>query len=187
MASGYPADPQTIGEYLRKRRLDLKLLQREVAVIIGVDKATIENWEYGNSTPNLRAWPGVIKFLGYDPRPLATTIGEKLRRHREGLGLSWAEAAKLMGVDPSTVTKWERRPDARQNHISIPKIIGFLGYNPMPEPVTRAARVRYVRLTLGLTQQQLADRLGVCQKKVWSWETDRQIYSHRVLEALMLI
>lgn len=74
---------------------------------IGVDKATIHNWERNLVRPSLRTWPGVIKFLGYDPRPPAQTIGKKLRLHREGLGLSAKEAARIMGVDPSTLSKWE--------------------------------------------------------------------------------
>jgi len=71
----------------------LNLLQREVAEIIGVDTTTVQNWEVQGVTPNLRAWPAVIKFLGYDPRPPGQTIGETLLRLRWTLGLSCAEAA----------------------------------------------------------------------------------------------
>lgn len=149
-----------------------------------MDKATIENWEYGATSPNLRAWPEVIKFLGYDPRPQAITIGEQLRRHREGLGLSWAEAAKLMEVDPSTVTKWELQPDSRQNHMSIPKITRFLGYNPMPEPTTPGEHLRHFRLSLGLTQRRFGNLLGVSQEKVSRWELNLLPVTSALLERL---
>jgi len=43
----YPANPKTIGEHIRKRRMDLGLMQREVAKIIGVTESTIWNWENG--------------------------------------------------------------------------------------------------------------------------------------------
>jgi len=38
---GYPQILKTLGDHLRKRRLDLNLLQKEVAEIIGVDETTI--------------------------------------------------------------------------------------------------------------------------------------------------
>jgi transcriptional regulator with XRE-family HTH domain len=65
----YPAELRSIGDHVRKRRLDLGLLQREVALRVGVDKTTVFNWETGTASPNLRALPAVIRFLGYDPRP----------------------------------------------------------------------------------------------------------------------
>jgi transcriptional regulator with XRE-family HTH domain len=57
---------------MRKRRLDLGLLQREVALRIGVDVTSVNNWERGRASPNLRAIPAVIRFLGYTPPPMAT-------------------------------------------------------------------------------------------------------------------
>ena len=70
----YPTKLRSIGDHLRKRRLDLGLLQREAALRIGVDKTTVFNWEAGTASPNLRAIPGLVRFLGYDPRqsPVAT-------------------------------------------------------------------------------------------------------------------
>jgi len=46
-AKGYPANPNTIGEHIRKRRMDLGLMQKEVVKIIGVSESTIWNWEHG--------------------------------------------------------------------------------------------------------------------------------------------
>ena len=46
-AKGYPLNPKTIGEHIRKKRMDLGLMQKEVAGIIGVTKSTIWNWENG--------------------------------------------------------------------------------------------------------------------------------------------
>lgn len=52
--------------------------------------------------------PAIIGFLGYNPLPPATTPAEELVRRRTILGLSQKEAAKRIGVDPSTLAKWER-------------------------------------------------------------------------------
>jgi transcriptional regulator with XRE-family HTH domain len=87
--------------------LDLGLSQRDVALRIGVDQTTVYNWETGTATPNLRAIPGVIRFLGYDPTKTGETLGERLRVTRRRLGLSHLELAGRLGVDPSTVLDWE--------------------------------------------------------------------------------
>ncbi len=42
---GYPINPKTIGEYHRKKRMDSRLMQSEVANIIGVSEESIWNWE----------------------------------------------------------------------------------------------------------------------------------------------
>lgn len=44
-----------------------------------------------------------------------------------------------------------------------PVIIDWLGYSPLPEPQTRGEKLKHDRLTLGLTSQQMADRLGIDQ------------------------
>jgi DNA-binding XRE family transcriptional regulator len=75
----YPTELRTIGDHIRKRRLDLGLLQREVALRIGVDKTTVYNWEAGRATPSLRGLPAVIWFLGYDPADPEATPEERTR------------------------------------------------------------------------------------------------------------
>jgi DNA-binding XRE family transcriptional regulator len=45
MPKGYPKNPQTFGEYLRKYRMDKGLLVKDVAKIIGVTENTVLNWE----------------------------------------------------------------------------------------------------------------------------------------------
>jgi len=50
----------------------------------------------------------IIRFLSCDPLPEADGWGENLVRHRITLGISQKEAALDLGVDPSTLAKWER-------------------------------------------------------------------------------
>ena len=66
--TGYPANPATLGEHLRKRRIDLKLFQKDIARIIGVDEASIWNWENNRTKPVLKLVPEIIEFLGYNPQ-----------------------------------------------------------------------------------------------------------------------
>lgn len=52
--------------------------------------------------------PAIIEFLGYNPLPSANGLGEELVRQRTSLGLTQREAAARMGVDPTTLARWER-------------------------------------------------------------------------------
>jgi transcriptional regulator with XRE-family HTH domain len=65
---GYPHNSKTLGEHLRRVRLDRDLWQREVAREIGCSKASLLNWERGRAEPELRFLPAILAFLGYDPR-----------------------------------------------------------------------------------------------------------------------
>jgi DNA-binding XRE family transcriptional regulator len=49
-----------------------KSLQRDVAERIDVDKASVYNWEAGDSAPRLEYMPAIIRFLVYVPLPAAT-------------------------------------------------------------------------------------------------------------------
>jgi transcriptional regulator with XRE-family HTH domain len=78
----YPTEISTLGDHIRKHRLDLDLMQRQVGEQIGVDEATITNWERNATDPAVRFIPAIIEFLDYDPLPPAISdIG--------GLNLLW--------------------------------------------------------------------------------------------------
>src|ERR1700730_7996784 len=74
---GYSANPKTIGEAIRKRRLDLDLRQIDVAKIIACHELTVVNWEKGRWTPNIKHMPGILQFLGYNPLAAGTTAAEQ--------------------------------------------------------------------------------------------------------------
>ena len=59
---------------MRKHRLDLQLLQKQVADQIGVDELTVTNWERNATVPAIRHIPAIIRFLGYDPLPSSNSL-----------------------------------------------------------------------------------------------------------------
>ena len=75
-SGAYPTALMTYGDHLRAKRLDLGLLQRQVADEIRVDEATIYNWEGHRTEPALRFVPRIIEFLGYCPYTLNPPLSE---------------------------------------------------------------------------------------------------------------
>ena len=75
---------------------------------IGVDIASIRNWETNRSKPGVEHMPAVIRFLGYNPLPPPNGWSERLVQCRTLLGLSQKESAQQIGVDPGTLARWER-------------------------------------------------------------------------------
>lgn len=126
---GYPENPKTLGEHIKRRRLDLGLLQREAAQQVGASHASLVNWEKGWREPELRFMPAIIHFLGYDPTASEPTssIGERLKAIRRARGLSRQKLAELIGIDESTLWKWERRGEqTRPARKVVRKIEEFL-------------------------------------------------------------
>src|SRR3990172_4051066 len=109
LPSAYPKELNTIGDHIRKRRLDLKLFQEDVAKIIGVREFTITGWEKNRVSPRLHYIPKIIEFLGYNPCDTGVkTFDEKIVAYRRVLGLNQKELARALGIDPTTLGRWER-------------------------------------------------------------------------------
>jgi len=72
-----------------------------------VNQRTYENWEKGKYGPELRFFPAIIGFLGYDPSPLPVSLAERIEATRRREGISQRELARKLGLDPTTVWAWE--------------------------------------------------------------------------------
>src|SRR5262245_44181592 len=117
----YPKTLETLGDHIKSRRLALGLFQRQVANELGTDETTLFRWERNMVQPQIRYFPRIREFLGYDPFPASVTLADKLRAVRRRLGLTQTAFAKRLGVDPVTLRKWEQGR-ARPNRCSL-KII----------------------------------------------------------------
>ena len=59
----YINNPKTIGQKLRNKRLELHLLQKDVALIFETSEDTITNWENDRYEPQGRFVSRIEKFL----------------------------------------------------------------------------------------------------------------------------
>jgi transcriptional regulator with XRE-family HTH domain len=97
----------TLGAAFRERRWSRGLEQWQAAKEIGVSTATYRNWEVNRNLPTVKHLPGTIAFLGYDWRSSNGSFGNRVRTARTGRGLSIPEAAAAIGIDPTTLRRWE--------------------------------------------------------------------------------
>lgn len=106
----YPKKLLTIGDHIRKRRMDLGLLQSDVSKIIGTKSIdAVRNWELGKGDPQIHYMPEVIKFLGYIPiRVCVNSLGDMIKTYRTLKGLSQRAMGQLINVNGSTIGCWEQ-------------------------------------------------------------------------------
>ncbi|MDM1048335.1 helix-turn-helix transcriptional regulator [Sphingobacterium hotanense] len=105
----YPQNPTTIGEHLRKKRIDSDLSQAELAKILGVSTDCLTYWENNRSSPQITYYPRIHHFLGF----YTTTFNETkfcdlLRSYRWKDGFSFRALGSLLKVDATTVRAWEK-------------------------------------------------------------------------------
>ena len=197
---GYPIEVRTLGDHLRRRRLELGLLQRTVAKQLRVSVEAIALWEKNRVRPRPRQYRAVIEFLGYDPEPTPPSIPGRLASIRRHLGLTQAEFANLVGFDEGSVCRWESgsRQPSRWMASRVEAILAELERRVLGSTSTPSARLSYSdrtrwrrrlppdltlgrpktfgeqlrarRLELGLSQAQLGELLGVAGSAVRRWE-----------------
>jgi hypothetical protein len=65
----YPTSPRTIGEHLRKKRIDMQLSMTQLADSLGLEisDSAIEKWEKNQNRPTDGHRIRIVDFLGFDP------------------------------------------------------------------------------------------------------------------------
>jgi transcriptional regulator with XRE-family HTH domain len=105
----YPDICGTWGDWIKTRRLDLKLTKRQLSLRLHVDDTTIYLWEKNKVRPSLVQIPKIIEFLGRDPfEKEAENLGDKIREYRRIHGLTQKKLAGQLGIDQTTLAGWER-------------------------------------------------------------------------------
>ncbi|MBK8464865.1 MAG: helix-turn-helix transcriptional regulator [Chloracidobacterium sp.] len=123
----------TIGDALRKRRLDQGLTIKNVGEQLKVNEATIHNWETNRRTVQLRFLGRVCDFLGVCPCDVLLPMGVRLKERRVYAGITRKVLAQILKVDGHTISAWEESNQA-PTAANIEKILQFLD--------TSTARVR---------------------------------------------
>jgi len=100
-------EPATLGEHLRRKRIELGLEQKEVAARLGVSASAIWHWEHGWDIAR-RFYPRIISFLGYNPFPMPEGTIERFAWYKLINGLNLEMLGKELGRHPEQVSEWLR-------------------------------------------------------------------------------
>jgi transcriptional regulator with XRE-family HTH domain len=106
-------------------------------------------------------------YLPYEENLL--TLGDLLKKRRFELRLQQKDVANLLGTSETTVYNWEKNRSAPSLY-QISKVIEFLGYDPYTIKEGLGERIIRARQALGMTQKELARRLGVDPTTLGQWE-----------------
>lgn len=131
-----PETVDPISSLIRSRRRELGLSQEQAAANLGVNTWTVLLWEQGRYAPTPRFYPGLIRFLGFEPWPNPRSMSERLQAERLRRGLTRKQLAGMLDVDLGSISKWEA--GSRPHHrLSIGKIEAFLNCEPQPRRTSR--------------------------------------------------
>jgi transcriptional regulator with XRE-family HTH domain len=199
----YPKELRTLGDHIRKRRLDLGLFQKDVAKKLHTTTDTITNWEKNRVEPEFRFYPAIMDFLGYCPIQHPKTSGEKLELYRIHQGLSFKKLARLMSIDSGVLSRQIKRkmPSqycqkkfevfwqgilAHKNLCQVTREVRKIKHPHYPdEPKTLKEHILRKRLDLGLSQRELAEELNITKNAVNSWENGRSEPELRLYPKIM--
>lgn len=106
--AAYPSSLNTLGDHLRKVRLDRGLSQPQVAKLLKVTPDTVTGWELNRHQPPARLAKGIIRFLGYLPfKDEEVSLGKKLHFARLLSGKTQEQVAIRIGCDESNLRQIE--------------------------------------------------------------------------------
>lgn len=118
----YPKELKTIGDHIRAWRIEKRLLQKDIARILGVCEDTVTGWETRSKNPMMCQMPGIFQMLGCFPIHFSVeTFGGKITFYRYLKGITPKEFGLLVGADASTVRAWEANKNSP--HMQRKKII----------------------------------------------------------------
>jgi transcriptional regulator with XRE-family HTH domain len=112
----YAAEPVNISDFLRKRRIDLGLKQRDVAALLNVNVESIRNWEGGWRQPHIAELPKIIAFIGCCPYDLTLPLHKRIVLWRSYNGVTQKEMAEIIGIDPTTLARLEDGRIQKRSH-----------------------------------------------------------------------
>ncbi|MBU0706965.1 helix-turn-helix transcriptional regulator, partial [Patescibacteria group bacterium] len=131
----YPKNPHTLGERIRKARMDKGLYAKELAKMLGVTDDTMLNWEKGRNMPQYKdvrnlqnaldlKIPAVLIYRDYPFNPV--TFSQKFKQKRLDLHLNQKEAAKKLGFEVTTIRRLECGKMKKPQKKTMEKLKDFL-------------------------------------------------------------
>ncbi|HWQ75999.1 MAG TPA: helix-turn-helix domain-containing protein [Syntrophomonas sp.] len=188
----------SLGEQLKKWREEKGMTIEEVAAQLNIALSSLREMEQSDEiSPDVVL--KIVKIFDREPskstdkyyqkrEPEVELVGSRLRRLREERGLSLNELSRQSGVSAAHLSEIERSlstPSLKTLEklaqvINVPTGQLF----PTNEEETLGQKVRRLRETMGLTQKDLGDMVGITDSMITQIENDRTQPSIKVLNSL---
>ena len=166
-----------LGPRLKSHRIAWDMTQADLAEHLNVPSATIGSWERGKGTPTVQNGPQLAEWLtdpvpaGRMREPVNSDLGERIKTKRVMLGISQAELGRRLGVDKKSIREWEsgRRAPSRTYAQTLDEWLN------KGEDILLSDRIQQMRHRAGMTQTELAARLGCSKDAIKAWEQSRAV------------
>jgi len=122
--SRYPKTINTLGDHVRRKRLDMGITQMKASEMMGVSYGSLREWERNKYQPWGCSLLKVYAFLGYCPWRPVDTLPKKLTLWRESLGLTRKQLSARVEIQRSTIARWERGASRPWNK-SLKKLMAY--------------------------------------------------------------
>jgi transcriptional regulator with XRE-family HTH domain len=132
--------------HLRTRRQNVGSNLAQVARNLGVRLSTYQAWENDQVAPAIKNIPAIIQFLGYCPFDRGLRFGDQIALWRSVNGITQKEFSELMGLDQTTLARWERgdgkpHPILRRRLLASRTMVGDRGMELLYESSKAAPTV----------------------------------------------
>jgi len=94
------------------------------------------------------------------------------------------DVATRLGVTTPTVWNWENRGSVDLHF--VPRVIEFLGYNPIPQPTDLIEKLAWYKQVNGLTLEQHGVEMGRDPEQLADWLSGRHFPCRRNREEIEL-
>jgi transcriptional regulator with XRE-family HTH domain len=113
-------------------------------------------------------------------------VGDHIRKTRLDRGLNRKAAANELRVDPVSLKNWEESRTEIEARF-YPRILGWLGYDPMPQTRTLGDKIRNARFSRGWSRRRLARAADVDEGTVKRLETDTPNMARRSRDRVLRV
>ena len=128
--SNFPLELKTIGDHLRKVRIERGIGQKEVANILNTSNRNVWRWENIGRIPTPPLMSRILTFIDYVPiDEKHDTLGEKLYWTRQIKGLTQVQLSRAIGISEQIVNKIEVHSYLPKNIELRTKIEKFIDQN----------------------------------------------------------
>lgn len=194
-----------LGEKIAEQRKKLGLSQEELAEKLNISQKSISKYELGNRKPQYKVLVRMAEYFGVttdyllgvtdstenEPESSVTRkFGNRLRELRVSEGITQFQMAVILDTSKSNISKYEAgtvepgmekiNEIARFFKVTTDYLFGMAkGGNTM-----LGKKIKELRKSSGMTQEELGKKLGVVKSTISLWESDSSEPNHAATIAL---